>query len=206
MNLGLTADEVLTTTRAVRKRLDFDRPVSRELIEECVEIAQQAPSGSNAQGWRWMFVDDPEKKAAIADLYRANFFPYIGGKTDSTAGDRILDSAVHLAENFERAPVLAIPCQAGRLGEGMSTFEQASVWGSIIPAVWSFMLALRERGLGSAWTTLTLPNEREMAEIVGIPYDRYTQVGLFPVAYTLGTDFKRAARVPAEKFTRWNDW
>ena len=168
MNLGLSADEVLTTTRAVRKRLDFDRPVSRELVEECVDIAQQAPTGSNMQGWRWVFVDDPDKKRGIADLYRANFFPYVeAGRGDSPAGERILDSAVYLAENFERAPVLAIPCHAGRLGEGSSTFEQASSWGSIIPAIWSFMLALRERGLGSAWTTLTLPNEREVAEIVG---------------------------------------
>ena len=207
MTLGLTVDEVLTTTRAVRKRLDLERPVARELVEECVEIAHQAPSGSNAQGWRWVFVDDPAKKSAIADLYRANFFPYIGGRPEGTGpGNRILDSAVHLAEHFQDVPVLAIPCIAGRLDEGTSTFEQASVWGSIVPAVWSFMLALRERGLGSAWTTLTLPNEREVAEIVGIPFDRYTQAGLFPVAYTIGTDFKPGARVPAEKFIRWNDW
>ena len=212
MRLGLSADEVLTTTRAVRKRIDFDRAVPREVVLECVEIAQQAPTGSNAQGWRWMFVDDPEKKAALADLYRRNFYPYVGMDADGAPvpsgnpqGDRIRDSAVYMARRLHEVPLMAIPCHTGRI-DGADTFGQASTWGSILPAVWSFLLALRERGIGSSWTTLHLPNEREAAALLGIPYDEVTQVGLFPIGYTIGTDFKPATRVRAEKFVRWNTW
>ncbi len=211
--LGLSADEVLTTTRAVRKRIDFDRPVEREVIMECVEIAHQAPTGSNTQGWRWMFVDDPAKKTRIAELYRKNFYPYIGiteegGEPPSAGnaqGDRILGSAYYMAQRLHEVPMMVIPCHTGRL-EGADTFGQASSWGSILPAVWSFLLALRERGIGSSWTTLHLPDEREVAELLGIPYDSFTQVGMFPIGYTLGTDFKPATRVRAEKFVHWNSW
>lgn len=207
--LGLNADEVLTTTRSVRKRLDLNRPVPRDILVECVEIAHQAPTGSNTQGWRWLFVEDPAKKKALADMYRANFYPYINDpnrpKRDDQ-GERILDSATYLADVLDQVPVLLIPLIAGRLDVGTPAFQQASSWGSLLPAVWSFMLALRERGLGSAWTTLHLPNEREAADLLGIPFDQYTQAGLFPVAYTIGTDFKVAKRVPAEKFIRWDSW
>lgn len=207
--LGLNADEVLTTTRSVRKRLDLNRPVPRDVLVECVEIAHQAPTGSNTQGWRWLFVEDPVKKKALADMYRANFYPYINDpnrpKRDDQ-GERILDSATYLADVLDQVPVLLIPLIAGRLDVGTPAFQQASSWGSLLPAVWSFMLALRERGLGSAWTTLHLPNEREAADLLGIPFDQYTQAGLFPVAYTIGTDFKVAKRVPAEKFIRWDSW
>lgn len=212
--LGLTADEVLTTTRAVRKRIDFDRPVEREVIMECVEIAHQAPTGSNSQGWRWVFVEDRDKKKEIADHYRANFYPYTGIEDpdndelpdrDDDQGNRILSSAVHMARRLHEVPLMAIPCHTGRL-EGANSFQQASSWGSILPAVWSFLLALRERGIGSSWTTLHLPNEKEVAELLGIPYDDYTQVGLFPIGYTIGTDFKVASRLPAEKFVHWNGW
>ncbi len=212
--LNLSADEVLTTTRAVRKRIDFDKPVEREVIMECVDIAQQAPTGSNNQGWRWMFVEDPDKKAAIADMYRANFYPYIGADNpdevpvrdeSATAGERILSSAMYMAKRLHEVPVMAIPLHTGRL-EGANTFRQASSWGSVLPAVWSFLLALRERGIGSSWTTLHLPNEREVAELLGIPYDDYTQVGMFPIGYTVGTDFKLAQRIPAEKFVHWDTW
>jgi nitroreductase len=103
-------------------------------------------------------------------------------------------------------PVLVIPLLADRMGEGIPSWRQASRWGGILPAVWSFMLALRERGLGSAWTSLHLQNEREVSELLGIPYDTYSQAGLFPVAYTIGTDFKLAKRPPAEEFVRWNEW
>lgn len=209
IKLGLTADEVLTTTRSVRKRLDLTRPVERDVLLECVDIAHQAPTGSNMQGWRWLFVDDPAKKKVLADMYRANFYPYAHApdrpKSDAQ-GERILDSATYLAEILDQVPVLLIPLHAGRLDVGTPTFGQASAWGSLLPAVWSFMLALRERGLGSAWTTLHLPHEKEAAELLGIPFDHYTQAGLFPIAYTVGTDFKPAKRLPAEKFIRWNAW
>ncbi len=212
--LGLSADEVLTSTRAVRRRIDFDRPVEREVIMECVEIAQQAPTGSNKQGWRWVFIDDPEKKLAIADLYRKNFYPYTGIENPETAelpersddqGARILSSAVYMAQRLHEVPLMAIPCHTGRL-EGEDNFRQASSWGSILPAVWSFLLALRERGLGSSWTTLHLPDERAAAEVLGIDYDNFHQAGLFPIGYTLGTDFKPATRISAEEFVHWNEW
>lgn len=207
-HLGLSADEVLTTTRSVRKRLDLERPVERSVVEECINIAHQAPTGSNMQGWRWMLIDDAAKKKAIADLYRQNFYPYAEQSSklerDET-GERIRSSSHHLAEIFEQVPILVVPCHAGR-PEGADCFRQASMWGSILPAVWSFMLALRERSLGSAWTTLHLPNEKEAAEVLGIPYDTHMQAGLFPVAYTVGTDFKLAKRPPVENFISWNEW
>ena len=209
MKLGLTADEVLTTTRSVRKRLDLERPVERDVLVECVEIAHQAPTGSNSQGWRWLFVEDQEKKTALAEMYRSNFYPYMNDPNRprrDDQGERILDSAKYLADVLDRVPVLMIPLIAGRLDTGTPAFGQASSWGSLLPAVWSFMLALRERGLGSAWTTLHLPHEKQAAELLGIPFDQYTQAGLFPVAYTIGTDFKVAKRVPAEKFIRWDSW
>jgi nitroreductase len=213
MNLGLSADQVLTTTRSVRKRLDYDRPVDRSVVEECIRIALQAPTGSNAQGWQWVVIEDPGLKKAVADYYGANFDAY-ANRTDrpvyadddprARRSDAVRASATHLRENFHRAPFLVIPCALGRV-DGAGSFTQASYWGSILPAVWSFMLALRERGLGSAWTTLHLPNEREVAQLLGIP-DDVTQAGLFPVAYTKGTDFKEASRLPAAELIHWDRW
>jgi nitroreductase len=214
MKLGLSADEVLTTTRAVRKRLDLARPVEREVILECLEIALQAPTGSFSQGWSWMFVTDPDKKRAIADYYGANFDAYRersrlaafpDGDLRAERRDAIRSSSDYLRDHFHEVPVLLIPLLEGRL-DGLPVFGAASSWGSLLPAVWSFMLALRERGLGSAWTTLHLPNEREVAELLGIPYDRYTQAGLFPIAYTIGTDFKPAPRLDVDELVHWDTW
>lgn len=215
IRLNLTADEVLTSTRSVRKRLDFDRPVERKLLMECLELAVQAPTGSNRQGWRWVFVDDPDTKLALRDIYLANFTAYRGmAKPQYAADDRraerqpqIAESALYLAENFHRAPVLMVPVLEGRIDETVDGMG-ASFWGSILPAVWSFMLALRERGLGSSWTTLHLINggERKAAELLGIPYEKYSQAGLFPIAYTKGTDFKLASRLPANEVAHWNTW
>jgi nitroreductase len=212
MHLGLSADDVLTTTRAVRKRLDFDRPVEREVILDALQIALQAPTGSNAQGWHWLFVEDPETKAALGELYRTNFEAYKqysrtypDGDLRAAQRDRVRSSADYLADNWERVPVLLIPLIEGRL-DNASVFQGASAWGSLLPAVWSFMLALRERGLGSAWTTLHLPDERKAADLLGIPFDRFTQGGLFPIAYTIGTDFKPATRLPTDGIVHWNRW
>ena len=214
MDLNLTADEVLTTTRSVRKRLDLERPVEREVIEECIDIALQAPTGGNNQGWAWMVITDPDLKAKIAEYYALGFDPYIAspkpqyGADDPRAGRQhaVSDSATYLRNHFHEVPAMVIPVAEGRLPENMPTFVQAGFWGSILPAVWSFMLALRARGLGSAWTTLHLPHEREVAELLGIPYETHTQAGLFPVAYTKGTDFKPASRIPASEITHWNQW
>ena len=213
MTLNLTADEVLTSTRSVRKRLDFEKPVPREVIMECLDLALQAPTGSNAQGWQFVFVEDAAKKKALADIYRTNATPYLamdapqrGDMRDDRAG-AVKSSAEFLNENFEKAPVLMIPCLEGRPDRAEAGM-QASYWGSLLPAVWSFMLALRSRGLGSAWTTLHLlgDGERKAAELLGIPFERYTQGGLFPIAYTKGTDFKKAQRLPAEQLAHWDTW
>lgn len=207
-SIGLTAEEVLTTTRSVRKRLDLERPVSRETIVECIDMAHQAPTGSNAQGWSWMIVDDADKKKAIADHYREIYYPYREQNSklpDDAQAMRISESANHLAEVLDQVPAMVIPLHAGRL-EGAESFRQASAWGSILPAVWSFMMALRSKGMGSAWTTLHLPREKEVAELLGIDYGSWTQAGLFPVAYTVGTDFKLAKRQPVEQFVHFNEW
>jgi len=211
--LDLSLDELLTTTRSVRKRLDFDKPVPREIVMECLELALQAPTGSNAQGWQFVFVDDPEKKKALADIYRAAANPYLDlpaperGDVRDQQIDAVLSSAKYLNENLEKAPVLMIPCLEGR-PDGAPAGMSASYWGSLLPAAWSFMLALRSRGLGSAWTTLHLigDGEKRAAEILGIPFDNYAQGGLFPIAYTKGTDFKPAKRLPAEQLSHWNTW
>jgi nitroreductase len=215
MKLNLTADQVLATTRSVRKRLDFDKPVERSIVEECLELALQAPTGSNSQGWHWIFIEDAAKKKALADIYRKNWevyasMPgreYAAGDTRGERMDKVRDSASYLAENFERAPLLMIPAIEGRL-DNLPSFATASAWGSLLPAVWSFMLALRERAMGSAWTTIHLigDGEKEAAEILGIPYDKISQGGLFPIAYTVGTDFKPAKREPLSKVMHWDSW
>ncbi len=217
-------DLLLKTTPSVRKRLDLERPVEREVIEECMEIAVHAPNGSNQQPYRFVFVDDPVKKQGLADIYRAALSDFVNRpRTDApedtidrsdAASKRMTESVMHLAEHIHEVPVLCIPIVAGRtdgLGAGAhadrtDVFWQASRWGSVVPALWSFMLALRSRGLGSAWTTLTLVREREVAELLGIPYEKWMQVGLFPVAYTKGTDFRITPRKPAAEVTAWNDY
>ena len=209
--LNLSADEVLTTTRAVRKRLDITRPVPRAVIEECLEIAFQAPNGSNKNTWRWIVIDDPAMVARLGAEYRAAMGLLQSGQQASQFSDtsgsheeaKLLESAFALADKIERMPALLIPLMPGR-AEGKSVVEQAAMWGSIVQAVWSFMLALRVRGLGSCWATVTSRREREIAEILGIPFDDYTQVGMFPVAYTAGTDFRKAWRKPVAEVLSYN--
>lgn len=209
--LGLSVDEVLTTTRAVRKRLDVTKPVSRDLIEECLEIALQAPNGSNRNTWRWIVVDDPHVIARLADEYKAAMGLLHSGEmpTPNPLGngipgeDKILDSAFALVEKLDRLPAILIPLMPGR-PDGTDVVTQASMWGSIVQAVWSFMLALRERGLGSAWLTVTSRREKQIAELLGVPYEQYTQVGFFPIAYTQGTDFRKAWRKPVSEVLTYN--
>jgi nitroreductase len=211
MKLGLSVDEVLTTTRAVRRRLDVTRPVSRDVIEECLELALQAPNGSNRNTWRWIVVDDREMVAKLADEYKAAMGLLNSGAmpTPNPLGsgipreEKILDSAYALVEKLPNMPAILIPLMPGR-PDGTDVVTQASMWGSIVQAVWSFMLALREHGLGSIWATVTTRREREIAQLLGIPYEEYTQVGFFPVAYTEGTDFKRAWRKPVAEVLSYN--
>jgi nitroreductase len=201
-------DRLLTTTRAVRKRLDLDRPVEREVILECLRIAVQAPTMSNSQEWRWMVVTDPDKRAAIAEVYRAMGAAYLDDarKTEKDEQNaRVLDSAFELSQILQRVPALVIPCVQSSYNIGAGNAVAAAVYGSIIPATWSFQLALRARGLGSVFTTFHLFGADKVAEALGIPED-ITQIALLPVAYTKGTDFKPAVRPPVEQITYWNTW
>ncbi|MGZ4509961.1 MAG: nitroreductase family protein [Mycobacterium sp.] len=202
-----TVDELLTTTRSVRKRLDLNRPVGREVILECIRLAMQAPTASNTQDWRWLVITDSDKRAAIAEIYRsvgAEYLAYAAKDTSDPQTQRVYASALSLTDTLGKVPVHVIPCLANRI-DNSSLLTAASAWASIIPAGWSFMLALRSRGLGSVWTTMHLAKEREVAELLGIP-DTVTQAALFPVAYTIGTDFRPAARPPAETVTFWDSW
>jgi nitroreductase len=208
VRLDLTPDELLSTTRAVRKRLDLTKPVEREVLEECLELAQQAPTGSYAQTWHFVVVEDADRRRALAELWKQVAFPYLergGGAREGTMMARISDAVVHLAEHLHEVPVHVIPCVEGRF-EGKPNFMVASMYASIIPAAWSFMLAARSRGLGSVWTTFHLVHEQEAAEILGIPYEDVTQVALIPVAYTLGTDFKPGKRKPLDSMVHWDRW
>lgn len=204
-------DRLLSTTRAVRKRLDLGRPVARELLLQCVSLSQQAPTGSNTQTWRWLIVDDPQIRSRLAALYKQAADAYLGAaRANVDPSDRqtarVYDSALWLVDRLADVPVHVIPCMVGRLPEKAGNMAGASLYGSIFPAVWSFQLALRARGLGSVLTTLHLVHEREAAELLGLDYDLVSQVGLLPVAYTRGTDFKRAARPAPDTIVHWNRW
>jgi len=203
-------DHLLTTTRAVRKRLDFTRPVEPKVLLDCIRIATQAPSGGNAQRWRWIVVTDPERKAIVAHYYALAFYDYIAPKLDMIepgdhASVRMTDSASFLAEHMAEVPALVIPCVLDRPPEGSDGEQTAGFWGGILPAVWSFQLALRSRGLGSAWTTLHLNFEKEVGDALGVP-PTVTQAALLPVAFYTGTDFKPAPRRAAEELTYWDEW
>jgi nitroreductase len=205
--LNLTPDELLATTRSVRKRLDLERPVEREVLEECLRLAQQAPTSSYAQNWHFVLVTDAGKRAALGELWRGVAGPYLERRAaaDDRRGARIGDAVRHLAAHIHEVPVHVIPCVEGRT-EGAPVVVQASRWASIIPAAWSFMLAARARGLGTVWTTFHLRHEREAAEILGIPFDTVMQAALIPVAYTIGTDFRPAARRPLDTLAHWDQW
>lgn len=202
-----SVDEVLSTTRAVRRRLDLSRPVEREVILECLRLAVQAPTGGNTQDWRWLVVTDADKRAAIAELYSSAGAEYLANAAkaaDDPQTRRVYESAAALTSILADVPVHVIPCIERRFDRAPLVVE-ATAYASIIPAAWSFLLALRSRGLGSVWTTLHLAKEREVAQLLGIPAT-VTQIALFPVAYTVGTDFKPAKRPPVETITSWNTW
>lgn len=206
-------DHLLTTTRAVRRRLDLERPVEMSVVLACLDLALQAPNGSNRQSWRFMLVTDATKKRAIADLCREAS----GGagerliETARAEGDRETErlylSAVHLLKCLEDIPLLAIACYVGKPGHfaDNASMANASLYGSVFPAIWSFQLALRSRGLGSSITTLHLLREREIAELLGIPED-VTQIAMLPIAYTKGGDFRRASRQPAAQVSFLDTW
>lgn len=215
--LGLSVDEVLTTTRAVRRRLDLSRPVEPQLIMECLELALQAPT-PKSQSWRWVVVTDPHTRTALAELYRTAWDAYcqspqfVGNtyKGDDpvvrASHERVAASSEYLAHHLEQVPAFVIPCLAARPGDDPTWNGAAAALGSIIQAAWSFMLAARERGLGTCWTTLHLRHDKAAAQILGIPDDRYVQVALIPVAHTVGTDFGTGVRKPLAEVLHWDHW
>jgi nitroreductase len=214
MTLPLTPDELLTTTRAVRKRLDLTRAVPLELVRKCLEIALQAPSGSNSQAWHWIVVTDPAKRTAVGEIYRQQVVRYaesshFAGRLFTDRPDRaavqhrVGESAVWLGEHMKDVPVLVLPCI--RTGEPLRGVNQAGLWGSLLPAAWSYCLAARARGLGSAWTSLHLAREAEVAEILDIP-DGVHQGALIPTAYYTGETFKAAPREPLDTVLHLDHW
>ncbi len=211
----MDAQTVLTTTRSVRKRIDFDRPVPRELLLECLEVAVQAPTGGNTQGWAWVMVTAAEKKRVIGDLYNKSWAAYSKSRGRAYAEDdprlaqlpRIVSSSQYLADRMHEVPVMVIPCLEGRVdGPGLANQVLAGFYGSILPAAWSFMLAARDRGVVGSWTTLHLKYEREVAELLGIPYERYTQAALLALGFSTGGEFKPAQRVPLHGIVHWEKW
>jgi nitroreductase len=215
--LPLSPDELLSTTRAVRKRLDFGKPVGDDVLRECVSLALQSPSGSNNPTMQFVIVRDAAKRAAIGEIYRQCFAMYQSmdgiyirtidkGSDEANAQQlRSADSADYLGEHMGDAPVLVLGCTLGR-ADNAPGLVAASLMANIQPALWSFMLAARARGLGTCWTTVGLMMEQQVAEVVGIPFDQVQQVALTPVAYTKGTDFKAAARPPADSVIHWDQW
>jgi nitroreductase len=211
--LALTPDELLTRTRSVRKRLDLTRDVPIDLVHECLEVALQAPSGSNRQGWHWLVITDENRRRVIGDFYRqavASYLKSSGSAAALFAGDqersavqrRVADSVAYLGDHMGEVPVLVIPCiRALRLSAG----SQAGLWGSLLPAAWSYMLAARARGLGTAWTTLHLRHEKEISELLEIPAD-IRQGALIPTAYYIGDTFKPAPRQPLDSVLHLNSW
>ncbi len=210
----MSAYEALTTTRSVRKRLDLQRPVDLAIITECLDIALQAPSGSNRQTWHFVVIDDATTRQAIGEIYRQTVVEYLDspGSAAKLFADqperaavqaRIGASVAHLGDVMGQVPVLVLGCIQAR--SGLGTDNQAGLWGSVLPAAWSFMLALRSHGLVSAWTTLHLSREREVAEILGLPDDVHQGV-LIPVAHPIGTDFHRAPRAPLDEVMHLNHW
>ena len=209
--LDLDPDQLLSTTRAVRKRLDFARPVPGHVIRECVAMALQAPSGSNVVTMRFVVVRDEKKRRAIGGIYREVYArykaspPYPGRPSGDAERDRVqqrvASSADYLGEHMGEAPVLVLGCN-----EGTDRTSALAGLGNILPAMWSFMLAARARGLGTAWTSMHRSRERDLADILGIPYDTVAQAVLTPLAYTKGTDFKRAARPDPDAVIHWDDW
>ena len=217
MHLNLSADEALTTTRAVRKRLELGRPVDPAEIRECLEIALQAPTGSNRQIWHFVVVTDPAMIAKVGELYRRS--TTIAKQQVSALGRiepsdpsfyeaqtaRVLDSAGYLGEIIDRVPGMLIPCVEGNFAE-FSGAPLFSLAGSVIQAAWSFMVAARNRGIGTVWTTVHLALEGEIAELLGIPYPAVSQVALIPFGYTVGTNFKQATREPLDRVLHWDTW
>ncbi|MFG2296177.1 nitroreductase family protein [Streptomyces sp. NPDC048603] len=206
----LSPDELLTTTRSVRRRLDTSRPLDLALVKECVEIAQQAPNGGNTQRWHWLVVADAALRCRIAAVYRRAFearnppADLPADTPEQVAFARMMRSGHHLAARLHEVPVLVIPCLRLREKE-FPAGSQAGLWGSLLPAAWSYMLAARARGLGTAWTTAHLDAEEEVAALLGLP-EGVRQGALIPTAHVLGEGFRPAPRRPVESVLHLDGW
>ncbi len=201
-------DHLLSTTKQVRKRLDLDRPVPMDLLLDCIDIAQHAPMGGNLERNRWIVIDDRSLIERLAEIYERVGRPYLSEfdpSGASAAQQRVVDSATFLVDHLAEVPALVLPLRLDRVPADADTGFLAAHWGSVIPGVWSFQLAARARGLGSAWTTFTLHHEAEVNELLGIP-DTVTQAALLPVAFYTGDTFVPAARRPAREITYANRW
>jgi nitroreductase len=213
----LSVDDALTTTRAVRRRLDLTRPVEPALLTECLDLARQAPSGGNDQGWHFVVVRDAPRRSALADIFRRAAIEYAQRPrprratprpwtdADRASRRRVMASAGYLFEHLHEVPVLVVPCVEGRVDDA-PLVDLATTFGSILPAVWSFMLAARARGLGTSWTTVHLVFEEEAAELLDIPFAEVTQVALVPVAHTIGSEFRPARRHGVDDVVHWDTW
>ncbi|MFZ6004226.1 MAG: nitroreductase family protein [Actinomycetota bacterium] len=214
--LPLSADELLSTTRSVRKRLDLSRPVDEDLIRECIDLATQAPTGGNNQGWHFVVVTDADKRRQLGEWYSQGFSMMYGNPDAVVANlpkddpayvettKRVISSAQYLADHMGEVPVHVIPVIEGRT-DNAPVAMQAAIWGSLLPAAWSFMLAARSRGLGTCFTTLHLIQEKQAAELLGLP-DHVMQGALIPVAHTLGTDFKPGPRRDLDRIIHHDSW
>jgi nitroreductase len=201
-------DRLLTTTKQVRKRLDLARPVPHEELLECIDIASHAPMGGNLERNRWMIIDDADTKAKISEYFGAVGRPYLAANTEVRSDDRstkVIDSAMYLVEHLHEVPALVLAMRLDRVPDGSSTGAYAGYYGSVLPGVWSFQLAARSRGIGSAWTTFHLEHEAEVADLLGIP-PTVTQVCLLAVGYYTGDAFTPAPRRPASEVTFLNRW
>lgn len=200
-------DHLLLTTKQIRKRMDMSRPVERQILLECIDIASRAPMGSNVERNKWLIVDDPDLKMAIAELYRKNAEPYFAQSGDVPADDvagRVVSSARYLSDEMHNVPAMVIPLRLDRV-EGWPSGDVSGWYGSVLPGVWSFQMALRSRGIGSCWTTLHLGSEAEVGELLGIP-NTVTQVAMLPVGYYTGDTFSVTKRRPAADITFINKW
>ncbi|WP_326837213.1 nitroreductase family protein [Amycolatopsis rhabdoformis] len=200
-------DHVLTTTPSVRRKLDLERPVENEVLAECLELALHAPTPANQQSWRWLVVRDQDVKNRLGELFRRVGQAYLGQYQAAAEADpavaRSIASGQYLIDVIERVPAFVVPCVQGRTTG--ANVADAVLYGGIFPAVWSFQLALRSRGLGSTLTTYHLQTEAEAAEILGVP-EGYTQACLLPVAYTTTTDFKPTPRRPVSEVAYLDHW
>jgi nitroreductase len=216
-------DQLLTTTRAVRRRMDFDRPVERSIIEDCVRMAQQAPMGSNLEDWRVVAVDDPAIKQAIAELYQevwaetvegplargeaatmARLSPTVrAGGVAAERQQRILDGVKYLCDRLDRVPVVLIVCSKKVQPERPLGGTASGYYGSIFPFAWSIQLALRSRGLGSVMATAIAHKATRVQQVLDLP-EEWRPITMLPVGYTLGLDFRAATRAPVEHVLSWN--